>query len=91
MATNLRLQRDAEQALRAEAERTGQSQQALIRAAVDQYLGLTSESTPRSASETLVADGLVRPVRSAFREVDEPIELPDGMTTADLLDRDDRF
>jgi hypothetical protein len=40
VATNLRLRPDAEAALRAEAERSGRSQQEILRDAVDRYLDL---------------------------------------------------
>lgn len=91
MATNLRLRPEAEQAVRAEAERTGRSQQEVIREAVDRYLGLTAAPSPRSASETLVASQAVLPARSPYRELDEPIRLPEGTGTLDLLDREDRY
>lgn len=91
MATNLRLRPEAEEAVRAEAERTGRSQQELIREAVDRYLGLTSGPSPlRSVSETLIATQTVLPARSPYRELDELIRLPEGTSTLDLLDRDDR-
>jgi hypothetical protein len=92
MATNLRLRRDAEEAVRAEAARTGRSQQELIREAVDAYLGLR-ESHPRSEAEALVASRSVLPARTPFFEVeaDDMIQLPEGVTTLELLDRDERF
>ena len=90
MATNLRLRPEAEQALRAAAARTGQSQQGLIREAVDRYLGLDKATAPQSDSAALIAAGIVRPARSQFRRADELISLPAGVTTLDLLDRDDR-
>lgn len=90
MATNLRLRPATEAALRDAAERTGRSQQDIIREAVDQYLaqGLTPN---RSTFQQLVDAGLVIPSRIPYRRADNPITLPDGMTSADLLDRDDRF
>jgi hypothetical protein len=45
MATNLRLRPEAEQALRIRSERTGDSQQKIIRDAVDAYLAQAEEST----------------------------------------------
>jgi hypothetical protein len=92
MATNLRLRRDAEEAVRAEALRTGRSQQELIREAVDAYLGL-NEPYPRTEAEALVASRSVLPARSPFVEVDadDMIRLPEGVTTLGLLDRDERF
>ena len=91
MATNLRLRPEAEQALRAAAARTGQSQQELIRKAVDRYLGLDKPSGPQSDSQALIAAGIVRPERSEFRQPDRLISLSDGLTTRDLLDRGDRI
>lgn len=90
MATNLRLRPEAEAALRDAAERTGRSQQELIREAVDQYLQLGA-TLGRSSFQQLVDAGLVIPSRTPYRRAGNPITLPDGMTTADLLDRDDRF
>lgn len=90
MATNLRLRPEAEAALRDAAERTGRSQQELIREAVDQYLQLGA-TLGRSSFQQLVDAGLVIPSRTPYRRAENPITLPDGMTTADLLDRDDRF
>ncbi|MGI8826385.1 MAG: ribbon-helix-helix protein, CopG family [Chloroflexota bacterium] len=91
MATNLRLRPDAERAIRAEAARTGRSQQELIRAAVDQYLGLSPASAPRTESDALIASGVVMPARSPYRVVSSLLSLPEGVTTIDLLDRDDRI
>ena len=90
MATNLRLNPEAERALQAEAARTGESQQNLIRRAVDQYLGLDKAPAAQSDAEALVAAGVARPARSQFRKADQLISLPDGITTLDLLDRNDR-
>jgi len=92
MATNLRLRRDAEDAIRAEATRTGRSQQELIREAIDAYLGLR-ESHPRSDADALIANRSVLPARSPFVEIDadDMVPLPEGVTTLQLLDRDERF
>ncbi len=84
MATNLRLSPEAAHALRAAAERSGRSQQDLLREAVDRYLGLGDQTDLDRA----VADGRVkRP--TAFRDVRPRGPLPGTMTTLDLLDRDD--
>lgn len=91
MATNLRLRPDAQEAVRAEAARTGQSQQELIRAAVDQYLRLAPAAAPRTESDALIATGVVLPARSAFREAGDLLSLPEGLTSIDILDRDDRI
>lgn len=90
MATNLRLRPEAEAALRDAAERTGRSQQELIREAVDQYLQLGA-TLGQSSFQQLVDAGLVITSRTPYRRAENPITLPDGMTTADLLYRDDRF
>ena len=88
MATNLRLRPETEQALRERSEKTGRSQQELIRMALDEFLGL---ATPRTASlDDLIAAGIVtapRPLRDDVR----PLELPPGMNSLDLLDREERF
>jgi len=87
MATNLRLRPEAERALRKESERTGRSQQDLIRAALDEYLGLVPPS--EQTLEELIASGLVSAPRPIVEIV--PISLPDGMTSLDLLQREDRI
>lgn len=84
MATNLRLSREAAAALRDAAERTGRSQQDLLREAVDRLLGLTPDGTRRRA----VTAGLVE-APTPFRDVTPDIELPEHVHTLDLLDRDD--
>jgi hypothetical protein len=97
MATNLRLRPEAERAVRDEAERSGRSQQEVIRAAIDTYLGLTPagdrEDEPADVSELgmLVAAGSVRPPRIPYRRPSRRLTLPPGVTTADLLDREDRL
>ena len=91
MATNLRLRPDAQAALRTQAAATGRSQQELIREAVDRYLGLASEPVPRTAEGALLASGAVLVARTDFRECDDLLPLPEGLSTLRLLDRDDRF
>ena len=78
MATNLRLGADAEEALRREAERTGRSQQELIREAVDRYLGLAGNRPPTSDRDVVVTSGLALPARRAYEELEELVRLPDG-------------
>ncbi|MDQ2847263.1 MAG: ribbon-helix-helix protein, CopG family [Actinomycetota bacterium] len=94
MATTLRLRPEAAVAIRAEAARTGRSQQELIREAVDRYLGLRAASSEsmllRSDADALVANGVVLPARSRFRVVEDPIVPPTGVTTIGMLDREDR-
>lgn len=92
MAVNLRLDQEAEEALRAEAQRTGRSQQDLLREAVNQYLGLIPTQGPTNDLERLIAEGKVRR-GTPYRDVTPRITLPEGMTSADLLDetRAERF
>ncbi len=89
MATNLRLRPDAEAAVRAEAARTGQSQQELIRAAVDRYLGLDERDQIRTGRDALIASGELLPPRTPYREAEERVSL--GASSLELLDRDDRL
>ncbi|WP_166345877.1 ribbon-helix-helix protein, CopG family [Phytoactinopolyspora limicola] len=90
MATNLRLRADAEEAVRGEAARSGRSQQEVIRAAIDRYLGLPDGKEQMSELDRLVATGAVGPPRSPYRRALRRLRLPRGITSADLLDRDDR-
>lgn len=85
MAVNLRLRVDAAAALRAESERTGMSQQEILRLAVDEHLGLVESARP-----TPYPDWVIPPERP-YRSVKPMLRLPEGMTTADLLDREDRI
>ncbi|WGW12153.1 ribbon-helix-helix protein, CopG family [Saxibacter everestensis] len=91
MATNLRLRPDAEEALRARAAASGESQQELIRQAVDRYLGLREAAAPESPVEVAMTVLGVLPARTKFRELDELVRLPEGTNTVDLLERDERF
>ena len=90
MATNLRLRPEAQQAVRAEAERSGRSQQEVIRDAIDSYLALRPE-TARGDLEVLVAAGAARPPRVPYRRPRWRLTLGEGENTAELLDRSDRF
>lgn len=91
MATNLRLRPEAESALREASARTGRSQQDLIREALDRYLGV-GEPHPASGSiEELIAAGVLRPARTPYRRPSRRLKLPPGVTSLDLLDREDRF
>jgi len=84
MAMNLRLREDAAAALRAESEYTGLSQQEILRLAVDEHLGLAG------AVRTPVYPDWVTPPERPHRAVTPALRLPEGVSTADLLDRDDR-
>ncbi len=69
--------------------RSGRSQQELIREALDQFLGLGVEPVSRSM-DALIADGTVIPPRVPYRRADRLLELSDGVTSLDLLGREDR-
>lgn len=90
MATNLRLRPETETALREEAERSGRSQQELIREALDRYLGIGVRPGAHSMDE-LIANGTVIRPRVPYRRPHRLLQLPDGVTSLDLLDREDRF
>lgn len=85
MAMNLRLRPEVAEALRAEAERTGLSQQEILRQAVDAHLGLADSPRP-----TTYPDWVIPPERP-YRTVKPTLRLPEGTTTIDLLDREDRI
>ena len=85
MAMNLRLRPEAATALKAESERTGRSQQEILRQAVDEHLGLAGSPRPAVLPEWVI------PPSRAYRPVTPVLTLPAGMTTTDLLDRDDRI
>jgi hypothetical protein len=91
VAMNLRLSPEAEAALRHEAERTGRSQQEVIREAIGRHLGLATGETARSELDVLVSMGNVRLPRVPSRKVAKRLRLPPGVTSADLLDRSDRI
>ncbi|MDR7300920.1 ribbon-helix-helix protein, CopG family [Haloactinomyces albus] len=91
MALNLRLREEAEEALRAEAERSGRSQQELLREAVDRYLDLTPAEGPKHEWDHLITSGKVLPPRGQYRKVIPTKTLPEGQRSIDLLDREDRF
>lgn len=78
---NLRLRPEAAAALKAESERTGRSQQEILRLAVDEHLGLA----PRARIKTL--PDWVIPASEAPRDVEPAFALPEGMTLLDFVDR----
>lgn len=94
MATNLRLRKEAEEALRVESERTGRTQQELIRRAVDTALGLNPEGLAPSAADVERRQELRRrgitPPRVPYREATTLIQLPAGTASTDVIDREDR-
>jgi len=90
VAVNLRLSPEAEDAVRCEAERTGRSQQEVIREAIGRHLGLVTGESARCELGMLVSTGTVRPPRAPSRKVVKRLRLPPGVTSADLLGRGDR-
>lgn len=90
MATIVQLRADAERAVREHAAPTGQSQQELIRKAVDRYLGLDRPPSAAGVAEAMVASGLVLPARTDYRELEQLIAPPGATTTEVLLRRDDQ-
>jgi len=92
MAMNLRLRPEAAAALRAEAERTGRSQQDVLREAVDRLLGLVPPPEAKAGErDPLLVAGTVRQPRQPYRKVRPTTQLPSGVGSLDLLDRDDRL
>ena len=86
MATNLRLNERTAKALREAAKSRGKSQQQIIREALERFLGLESEMSDRDRA---IASGLVK-AGTPFVDFEPFLVLPAGMTTLDLLDRDER-
>jgi len=86
---NMRLGAEAEAALRAEAQRTGRTQQDILREAIGQYLGLVPSQA--GSADPLLTHGKVSPPRVAFRDVLPRLRLRPDENSVDLLDRDDRI
>ena len=82
MAINLRLPEELESELRAEAERSGRSQHEIILRALGEYLSRPTASEARR---------MLKPPRTPFTVAPVRLRLPDGMTSLDLLDREDRI
>ncbi|RZT12770.1 ribbon-helix-helix CopG family protein [Kribbella sp. VKM Ac-2569] len=91
MAMNLRLPSEVATALQAEAERTGQSQQQIVRDALGRRLHLIDDEDPAGERERARAAQAVQPARVPYRKVRPRLRLPKGTTSLDLLGRDDRF
>lgn len=87
-ATNLRLRPEAAEAVRAEAQRSGRSQQDVIRTAIDRELGL--DDGHNSRSRAVLAGAGVKPPRTPYSAPAKRIVLPPDVTSLDLLDRSDR-
>jgi hypothetical protein len=88
MAIKVRFEQEAKDALNEASERTGRSHLDLIREAVDQYFGI---GVVAPGTEDLVASGLLIPSRTRYRRAINPIMLPPGRSSLDLLDREDRL
>lgn len=86
VSTNLRLGEELAVALREEAARRGRSQQEIVREAIAKELGLTPDVT---AMQRAVRAGIVEAPRP-FHDVEPTLTLPKGMSSSDLLDREDR-
>lgn len=80
MAMNLRLRPEAAEALRAESERTGLSQQEILRRAVDEHLGLA----PRTRNPGW--PDWIEPPSEPYRAPTVLLTLPEGVTSLDLLE-----
>ena len=95
MAMNLRLPEETAAALQAEAERTGLSQQEIVRDAIGHRLHLIAGADAPEAQPTerqrAWGSRTVQPARVPYRKVRPRLRLPKGTTSLDLLDRDDRF
>jgi len=84
MATNLRLSDDLTEKLRAESERSGRSQQDLIRRALEaMFAADAAEERPWRVGG--------RAPRWAYQAPQRRLKLSGGVTTLDLLERDDRL
>lgn len=88
MAANLRIPPQTAALLRERSEVSGLSQHAIILDALDTYL---SASQTRPTMQQLIARGWATPPRIPYREATTMLTLPDGVTSLDLLDREDRF
>jgi hypothetical protein len=80
MAMNLRLQPDAAKALRAESEKTGLSQQEILRRAVNEYLGLAGSQRDPGWPDW------IEPPSEPYRPVRALLKPPPGRSMVDVLD-----
>jgi predicted transcriptional regulator len=91
MAVNLRLTPEMTSALQAEADRTGKSQQEILREAVARHLHLVGDERQANDRDRARAARMVTPARVPYRRVTPRVRLPKGVDSLELLDRDDRF
>lgn len=89
MAINLRMPPGTAELLRVRAHSSGLSQNAIILEALESYLGI--EASRPDSVERLLARGILKPPRIPYREATVMLKLPDGVTSLELLDREDRF
>jgi plasmid stability protein len=85
VSTNLRLSDDLAAALRAAAAQRGRSQQEIVREALAKELGVATDLT--SMHRAVQAGIVERP--DPLRDVEPALTLPRGMSTLDLLGRED--
>lgn len=84
MAVNLRLTPEIADALRERSRASGVSQQEILRRALEHFL--EEAARPEAAYRAQLI-----PPRRPFHTSTERLELPDGVSSETLLDREDRF
>ena len=89
MAVNLRLDDRLEEALREHAAMSGRSQQDIMREAIAQYLGLATRVDMTDAAVSRRRAGLIPPRRPYAPR--RRLRLSDGVSSLELLDREERF
>ncbi|TAM70430.1 MAG: ribbon-helix-helix protein, CopG family [Microbacteriaceae bacterium] len=89
MPTNLRLRPEVAAAVKSEAARTNRSQQDIMRTAIETYL-IGDSTSSAAAREPNTGLGLIPP-RSPWRQATTRIHLAPGVSSTDLLGRDDRI
>ena len=90
MAVNLRLDERLEQALREHAATSGRSQQDIMREAIAQYLGLATRVDMTDAAVSRRRAALLAP-RKPYSPPRRRLRLSEGVTSLDLLDREERL
>jgi hypothetical protein len=84
MAVNLRLAPDIASALRERSRASGVSQQEILRRALEHFL--EEEARPEAAYRARLM-----PPRRSFQSSTERLELPEGVSSETILDREDRI
>jgi hypothetical protein len=90
MAVNLRLDDRLEEALREHAAMSGRSQQDIMREAIAQYLGLATRVDMTDAAVSRRRTALIPP-RRPYAPPRRRLRLSEGVTSLDLLDREERL